>query len=159
MKKKVEKNAVILGYEIEFTEDNKFLIQEGKTEYYLKIEKQNLQLVKIVTERSPKTDIEVVDNKGMITITPLSLDKVEVSLEDTIEKSYDNGNVEHFNEKFRFVCGEEFSKESIDTEDSVSLLGKAERYYNKITRQWISEEELKNLYQRGLFLVEIFMKD
>lgn len=146
------------GYKIEFENNREFCITESNVKYYYKSSLGKMWLTKIYTEVPCKTERQVVDDKGQITITIIGKDSMEVALDDYVIEENARGIETNFHEHIYFVCSSEFTLESIDTNNSVSILGKASKYYNKITTNFITSEELRELYENGVTMAKEFME-
>lgn len=148
MKNRVMEIADDKGYEIQL-ENNNFIITHDGIVYYYKCILEKLYLVKIYTELAPVTELKVKDDIGKITITVVGKDEFDVALEDSVIEVNNQGREMAVKENIRFVCSSEFTLESINQNDIVSQMGKAEKYYNKITNNYISCERLREIYERG----------
>lgn len=148
MKNRVMEIADDKGYEIQF-ENNNFVITHDDIAYYYKGTLNKLSLVKIYTELAPVTDIKVKDDIGKITITLVGKDEFNVALEDSVIEVNNQGKEITVKENIGFVCSSEFTLESINQDDIVSKMGKAEKYYNKITKNYISGNRLREIYESG----------
>lgn len=143
-----------LGYEAE-QDGGKYVITDGDTQFTLRADiSGKAKLEKITRELSPHREREIVDNIGVITIRPIDSKYVEVSLDDTVLETFDNGNNINLDEHISVVCGTDFSEDSINPYDSASVLGKATKYLYRITTYWMSAEELQELYAEGVYIVD-----
>ena len=143
-------------YNITFENYFDFCITENDVKYYYRNILGRVKLLKIYTEVSCKGDYEVVDDIGKITISAVGKDTFEVSLSDQVLMINARGIETTFNESIRFVCSSEFTEESIDPNDIISIRGKANKYYNSITKDFISKEELCELYERSMEIEKEF---
>lgn len=153
MKNRVIEIAESKGYEIQF-ENNNFMITQDGIVYYYKFILDKLSLVRIYTELAPVTDRKVKDDIGKITITIVGKDLFEVALEDAIIEVNNEGKEMTFEEHIRFVCSSEFTEESINQKDIITRMGKADKYYYKITHSYISSNRLREIYEIGKTIAE-----
>lgn len=141
-----------LGYEVE-ANGSEYTLTDDDTQFVIKVTLGTAKLQSITRELSPHGDIEVVDNIGVITIKPKNSKYVELSLDDTVLETFKNGNSTEIHEHVGVVCGTDFSEDSIDPTDPVSVLGKASKYLYIITTYWMTAEELQALYAEGVYIV------
>ena len=146
--KKIIATADDLGYQMQY-EDDLYTLSEDGIEYSYKWILGKLYLYEIYTEQEPITDFEVDDNIGKLTITRLRRNKVDVTLRYVTTTINNQGTELTFESIIGFVCSPEFTVESIDPHDGVSILGKAEKYHHTITHNFIPEERLREIYERG----------
>ncbi len=156
MKNNIIEVAEQKGYDVEFEENQEFYVIEDDVKYYYKNSLGKVRLMKIYTEVSSKAEYEVVDNKGKITIMVVGDDKFEVALDDAVIEVNYQGKELVFHEHCSFVCSSEFTEESIDLNDIATIRGKAGKYYNKITTNFISGDEICELYKRGMVMEKDF---
>lgn len=143
-----------LGYEIESDNGEEYIISKDNTQYVITEKRKHVELKSIIKELSPQEGREVVDNVGRIILKPIDSENVEVTLEDTVLETFDNGKSMNVEESIGFVCGTDFEEDSIDPDDAVSVLGKAEKYYYEITTYWMSKQDLQELYMKGMEIVD-----
>lgn len=142
------------GYEIQFENISSFRLTQNNITYYYKCIFGKVSLKKIYIELAPVTDLKVKDNIGKITITVMEKDKFNVALEDSIIDVNNQGKEMIVKEHIYFVCSSEFTLESIDRNDIVSQMGKAEKNYNKITNNYISGNRLREIYEEAKIIEE-----
>lgn len=140
-----------MGYNIT-VKDNIYVITENDADYIIKAYKGEFVVYSITAELSPISDKDYVDNKGTLTIKRINSQYVSVDVEDEIYTELSDGRLTTFNERLGFNCTPEFSAASLDK--SSDILGKYDKYYNNIITNWITAEDLKNLYEDGLDIAE-----
>lgn len=158
MKNEIIEIAEQKGYDIQFENAQEFCIIKDGVKYYYKNNLGKVRLIKIYTEVPSKAEYEVVDDKGEITITVVGTDKVKVELKDGVIEVNNQGKELVFDEHISFVCSSKFTAESLDSDDIATIRGNADKYYNKITTNFITSEELRELYESGVVMAEEFMK-
>ncbi|MCM1158591.1 MAG: hypothetical protein NC300_10055 [Bacteroidales bacterium] len=149
MKNKVIEIANEKGYDIQFENNHIFYIIQDNIVYSYKCTLKKVSLVKIYTEMEPITDIKIKGNKGKITITIIGKDEFDVALQDSVIEINNQGKEMIIDENIHFVCSAGFTLESINQNDMVTQMGKAEKNYNRITHNYISGNKLLELYEEG----------
>ena len=142
------------NYDIEFEDEDEFMILQDDVKYYFKCGMTKVKFDKYETVVEAVEDCNIVDNKGYITVISHDKDTVEVIQEDDYIDEIYGGEESTFHERIRFVCDSDFSKESIDEKYHAAAIGKGEKEYNRITNNFITVERLKELYENGLELSE-----
>lgn len=156
MKNNIEDIAQKNGYNLEFLNDKEFYILQDGVKYYYKNGIIKTDFVKFEAEVDSSLDYEIVDNKGYITVFSLGEDKVEVVQEDDCPYTTASGKEAVFRESIRFTCTSEFTEESIDTDSATALVGKGNKEYTKVTKYFISAEELRELYENAMNICDSF---
>ena len=143
-------------YSIEFINDKEFVITQDEVKYYYKCGIMGVAFERYETEVEAKVDYEIVDNKGYITVEQVNRDQVEVIEEDYCIYDGYIGDDKTLHESIRFRCTPEFTLESLDDKSFAASIGKGEKEYNKITKCFMSAEQLKEVYENALYIQDQF---
>ncbi len=144
------------GYDVEFTSEDEFCIAQDGVEYYFESSSSGVEFVRYETYVDSKADYWVKDDKGLITVEVFENDKVSLRADYCTEDKFSSGEVYIFENSIGFDCTSEFTVDSIDEHCGSAILGKAEKYYNTITQDFISGDELRTLYDNGMDICEEF---
>lgn len=152
------RKAQELGYIMELNEDSRFSIQKDDANFKFEIGFDKTSLIQIKKTISPSSNIQVINDIGTVTLKILKEDQVEVTLEDTVEANLAGGKTMELPETRTMICGTDFSVESIDQESTEAFMGKAEKNYSIITENWLSADQLKELYDEGKEIEKALVK-
>lgn len=151
-KTKIRNTVEKTGYEAVFLENSKdFYIEDGNIKYYFTWKRSKGKLVKIVFE-AYTANPKVIDGIGTITMQKEKGKKVQVIIEDTVIVSEIGDKVQTFNEYKHFTCEADFEKDSIASDNAIWGKDKAMKYYNYVTSNFVTKEELCDIYEAGLEL-------
>lgn len=138
------------GYKVEKTDNNSFFITEDGVDYYFDTIFNQIKFKKAVTTVKAKDEIKnLVNNEGEITVTSSGRNKAKVFL--TTDSTSENNDGKEFITKgcttLEFEGG--FSEENITNNRGFhDTVGD----YHYVTNYFMSADELKNLYDRALYL-------
>ena len=145
-----------LGVYLEFIDKKNFFIDMDSSQYYYYINSSGVIFDKCVIDVF-EPEVQVVDGEVNITVENFERDrnKRRVRIDDS-RKIIDKEGKEkrHFMHSF-YICGKDFSRDSIVAGEELDAKHKADKAYNAVNK-YLSSEDLKSYYDQAISLENQF---
>ena len=148
----IHNKADALGVYLEFIDKKSFFIDMDSSQYYYYINSSGVIFDKCVIDVF-EPEVQVEDGEVNITVENFERDKNKrrVGIDDS-RKIIDKEGKEkrHFMHCF-YICGKDFSRDSIVAGEELDAKHKADKAYNAVNK-YLSSEDLKSYYDQAISL-------
>lgn len=141
-------------FDVNFIDDDEFVIKEDGVEYHFESTNSGVDFIQYQTKVDSKGDIELDSEKALVTVDVFDND--DVTLHVSYDSAYGFSGDYVFHSDIGYECKSDFSLESIDDACGTAVIHHEEEYYETITENFITQDELKKLYKRGMDICEEF---
>ena len=144
------------AYFIEFIDKKNFFIEMDSSQYYYHINSSGFIFDKCIIDVF-EPEVQVVDGKVSITVENFERDrnKRRVRIDDSRKIIDKEGKEKRLFMHYFYICGKDFSRDSIVAGEELDAKHKADKAYNAVNK-YLSSKDLKSYYDQAISLENQF---